>query len=53
MDYRDNFGDEPWELKLAQAYIPFQVYNQAYELEEALKKGTLFPELYFPYHKQR
>lgn len=34
---------------LARAYVPFQVMDQVYSPREALKKGTLFPELYRPY----
>ena len=36
-----------WEL--ARAYVPFQIMNQVYNQAEALRKGTLFPELYRPY----
>lgn len=34
---------------LARACVPFQVMNQVYDQKEALRKGTLFPELYKPY----
>lgn len=37
------------KLKLARAYVPFQVMGKVYCPEEALDKGTLFPELYRPY----
>ncbi len=37
------------ESGLARAYIPFQIMNQVFTPSEALKKGTLFPELYRPY----
>lgn len=36
-----------WDL--AKAYVPFQIMNQVYNQQEALQKGTLFPELYKPY----
>lgn len=36
-------------VKLAQAYVPFQKLCSIYNPLEALKKGTLFPELYSPY----
>jgi hypothetical protein len=36
-------------LRLAQAYIPFQVYVDRWEPVKALKMGTIFPELYRPY----
>lgn len=42
-------GIEFLNMRLARAYIPFQFYTDAFPLEEALQKGTLFPELYRPY----
>ena len=35
---------------LASAYIPFQIseFDALYEPDEALEKGTVFPELYLP-----
>lgn len=36
-------------VRLAQAYVPWQRYGVIYSPPEALEKGTLFPELYFPY----
>lgn len=38
------------EMKLAQAYVLWQKYNTTLNPAEALSKGTLFPELYQPYH---
>ena len=35
--------------KLAHAYVPFQRYVENYSPNEALAKGTLFPELWMPY----
>lgn len=35
--------------ELARCYVPFQVMNRVFGSREALKKGTLFPELYEPY----
>lgn len=46
---RDFCYPRPYENELAKAYVPFQIMNQTYSQEEALKKGTLFPELYKPY----
>lgn len=37
------------KFKLAHAYVPYQKMNEILPLNEALKKGTLFPELYMPY----
>lgn len=39
--------------KLAQAYIPWQRFNQCFSPSEALDRGTLFPELYRPYQEKR
>ncbi len=43
---------KPYEnTGLAEAYVPFQCYTESYRPMEALKRGTLFPELDKPYHK--
>jgi hypothetical protein len=34
--------------KLARAYVPYQVWGKVYSPDECLKKGTAFPELYYP-----
>lgn len=39
----------PEAVCLAHAYVPWQFYNRAFCPEEALAKGTLFPELFGPY----
>lgn len=36
-------------MRLAHAYVPYQYYSSSYSPEEALSKGTLYPELYMPY----
>lgn len=41
------------ELMLARAYIPNQPYIGLLPLDEALEKGTLFPNLVVPFPKQR
>ena len=38
---------------LARAYVPYQVYQMSFNLNEALEKGTLYPELYQPYVERR
>ena len=35
-------------LKLAYAYVPIQKIDSVYSSSEALRKGTLFPELNLP-----
>lgn len=32
--------------ELARPYVNFQVFTRAYDISKALKRGTLFPELY-------
>jgi hypothetical protein len=38
---------------LAAIYFPSQVYRAGYRPEEALSRGSLFPELIFPYNGRR
>jgi hypothetical protein len=40
----------PVTLHLAEAYIPFQIYMNRWDPMKALMMGTVFPELYRPYH---
>jgi len=37
--------------ELAAAYIPYQKMGELFPFTEGLIKGTIFPELYRPYHK--
>lgn len=39
-------------VRLARAYVPFQKLCNLFTPEEALDKGTVFPELYSPYSKK-
>lgn len=36
-------------IRLATAFVPPQRFRESFNLSEALRKGTLFPELYMPY----
>lgn len=36
------------KFRLAHAYVPWQYYNVIYSPQEALQKGTVFPELDMP-----
>ncbi|NLY54887.1 MAG: spore coat associated protein CotJA [Firmicutes bacterium] len=36
-------------MQLGRAYVPFQVLGEMFTPEQALMKGTLFPDLYRPY----
>ncbi len=40
---------ESKELNVGYAYVPPQKLKQVFECDEALMRGTLFPELYLPY----
>ena len=40
-------------LALAIAYVPWQYWDQTYELEKALQWGTIFPELNKPFSGKR
>ena len=44
----ENVMAGPLEV-LAHSYVPWQCYRQAFSPREALKKGTLFPELWGVY----
>ncbi|MBR3760054.1 MAG: spore coat associated protein CotJA [Ruminococcus sp.] len=39
----------PANTPLAMAYVPYQQWGQVNDESEALSKGTLFPELDFPF----
>ena len=39
----------PDNFALAMAYVPMQKLKSLYELDEALKQGTIFPELNKPF----
>lgn len=40
-------------VKLAHAYVPFQKLCTTLSPMEGLKKGTIFPELFSPYEKEK
>ena len=37
---------------LAMAYVPAQCWNTTFDYETGFMKGTIFPELYMPFHKE-
>lgn len=46
--------DDPlYGMALAIAYVPWQRWNQTYDLEKALQAGTIFPELDKPFLGKR
>jgi len=47
----EDYSVKTGEHELAQAYIPFQRYVTSFPPEEALRMGTMFPELVRPYHR--
>lgn len=45
-------GRTTWGLTgypLASVYAPLQVFNRLYDMDTALKNGTVFEELYLPF----
>jgi len=52
-DFQHGYSNNCRRRELAQAYVPFQMLHDIFYPEEALMKGTLFPELYFPYRERR
>ena len=39
----------PQNPALTMAYVPFQLYGKTYDPEQALRNGTLFPDLDKPF----
>lgn len=46
-------GTLPPFMKMGHAYVPYQFFADTFRPEEALHKGTIFPDLYQPYVKYR
>lgn len=40
-------------VRLAQAYVPFQYLCELFSPIDSLKKGTAFPELFSPYERKK
>ena len=47
--YKNETSMFPEDTPLAMCYVPFQKYDKTYPENIALEKGTIFPELYFPF----
>lgn len=47
MPHRNNSDFD--NFPLAMAYVPWQCWNQVYDLEEGFQAGTIFPELNLPF----
>ena len=41
------------DMPLAMAYVPFQVWRDLYQPDEALQAGTIFKELNLPFYGRR
>lgn len=41
--------DNNLSMQLGMAYVPWQQWNQTNSIDQALNRGTLFPELDFPF----
>lgn len=48
-NYKNETSLFPENTPLAMCYVPFQKYDETYPENIALEKGTVFPELYFPF----
>lgn len=48
-NYDGSVSSFPNNTPLGMAYVPFQKWENVYELNDAFPKGTLFPELDFPF----
>jgi hypothetical protein len=45
----DTMGETDQKRALAMAYVPWQRWGNTYEPSVALKRGTLYPDLDFPF----
>lgn len=52
-DTRRKMRDELRGMPLAMAYVPWQEYECTYEPMQALRAGTIFPELDKPFYGRR
>lgn len=41
------------QMRLAEAYVPFQVYVQYWPVLVGLDRGTIYPELWRPYEPRK
>lgn len=41
------------QMQIAMAYVPWQKWKQPYQLDKALYRGTIFPELDLPFTRGR
>lgn len=48
-DDSGNISEFPENTPLAMCYVPYQEYGKTYAENVALEKGTIFPDLYFPF----
>lgn len=44
-----NISEFPAQTPLAMAYVPFQQWGSVYDSNEGFHKGTIFPDLDFPF----
>jgi len=44
-----NISEFPAQTPLAMAYVPFQQWGKVYDAHEGFHKGTIFPDLDFPF----
>lgn len=52
-DSNNKMSRFPEDTPLAMSYVPWQKYDEVYGENTALEKGTIFPDLYFPFKGRR
>ena len=45
----NDMGYNNKDFPLGMAYVPWQQFQEVYDVEKAINCGTIFPELYMPF----
>ena len=45
-------GHQDYQMVLAMSYVPWQCWEDTFEADEALQRGTAFPSLELPFFKR-
>lgn len=53
MDYGQSGSCFERDFPVGMAYVPWQQWNQTYNLAQGLQRGTIFPELDYPFSMGR
>ncbi|MDK2820196.1 MAG: hypothetical protein PWP31_161 [Clostridia bacterium] len=49
----DKLEKQSFSYELARAYVPWQRFTKKWDPMEGLTRGTIFPELYKPYKRDK